>query len=732
MNLPKVENFSQLFLKEKLSGAKAEPAKAELVQSESRTAEKRPAKSAQSEGSKRTRQAANGRAKAPKEKGSKEVPAREGAAKSTGRGRTKAEPAKTIPAPKRYAAKSAKKETASTAEPAKQKKKSGAKSAAKAPAKTPAKRGRAGVRNGKQSLSKVTTSDVEIAPLAPTVSLAGEKRGGKTPRGKLKIIPLGGIEEIGKNLTVIEYEDDIILIDCGLMFPDDEMLGIDLVIPDITYLVKNASKIRGIVITHGHEDHIGALPYVLRQLNVPVYGTRMTLGILKNKLTEAGLASSAKLFLTRPGDVVKLGCFKVEFIESNHSIPDAVMLAIHTPLGILVHTGDFKIDSTPIIGEMVDLARLGQLGREGVLALMSDSTNAERSGYTMSERNVGETFDSIFKSCQSRIIIATFASNIHRIQQILDAAKKYGRKVAVSGRSMVNNVETAISLGVIKPPENVLIDIEMIKRYKDDQLVIITTGSQGETMSALYRMARSDHRQIQIVPGDLIVVSASPIPGNEKSVSNVINDLFKLGANVIYKSLAEVHVSGHACQEEQKLILALTKPKFFIPVHGEYRMLRKHMQTALAVGIPEKNVLIPQLGKTIELDRESIKLGAAVPSGKVLIDGLGVGDVGNIVIRDRKILSEDGVIVVVATLDRATSTLQSGPDIVSRGFIYVREAEQIMDDMKKVAYDAFCRCEDSRIKDWSAIKTNVKDALSNYIYAATGRRPMILPILMEL
>ena len=728
--MPKIENFSQLFLKEKLSGAKAEPARAELTQGENTAAEKRPAKSAQGEGNRRARPASGGRTKTPKEKGSKESSAKEGTAKSAGRTRAKAEPAKTIPAPKRYAAKTAKKETAPAAESAKQKR-GGAKTAAKAPAKAPAKRGRAGTRAGKQSLSKVTTSEVEIAPLAPTVSLA-EKRGGKAPRGKLKIIPLGGIEEIGKNLTVIEYEDDIILIDCGLAFPDDEMLGIDLVIPDITYLVKNASKIRGIVITHGHEDHIGALPYVLRQLNVPVYGTRMTLGILKNKLTEAGLASSAKLFLTRPGDVVKLGCFKVEFIESNHSIPDAVMLAIHTPLGVLVHTGDFKIDSTPIIGGMVDLARLGQLGREGVLALMSDSTNAERSGYTMSERNVGETFDSIFKNCHSRIIIATFASNIHRIQQILDAAKRYGRKVAVSGRSMVNNVETAISLGVIKPPENVLIDIEMIKRYKDDQLVIITTGSQGETMSALYRMARSDHRQIQIVPGDLIVVSASPIPGNEKSVSNVINDLFKLGANVIYKSLAEIHVSGHACQEEQKLILALTKPKFFIPVHGEYRMLRKHMQTALAVGIPEKNILIPQLGKTIELDRESIKLGAAVPSGKVLIDGLGVGDVGNIVIRDRKILSEDGVIVVVATLDRATSTLQSGPDIVSRGFIYVREAEQIMDDMKKVAYDAFCRCEDSRIKDWSAIKTNVKDALSNYIYAATGRRPMILPILMEL
>ena len=488
------------------------------------------------------------------------------------------------------------------------------------------------------------------------------------------------------------------------------------------------------MLTHGHEDHIGAIPYVLRKLNVPVYGTRMTLGILRGKLDEAGLLGSAKLFQCAAGDIISLGCFKVEFIRSNHSIPDAVMLAIHTPLGVVLHTGDFKIDSTPIIGEMIDLARIGELGREGVLALMSDSTNAERPGFTMSERKVGESFDQIFKqNADKRIIIATFASNIHRVQQILDAAKRYGRKVAVSGRSMINNVEAAVQLGVIALPDNVLIDISMINRYTKEQLVIITTGSQGEEMSALYRMAYSDHRQVVVGPGDLIVNSASAIPGNEKLVSKVVDELFKLGCDVIYQSLAEIHVSGHACREEQKMILALARPKFFIPVHGEYRHLVKHAQLAVATGVPEKNILVLQdNGKVIELDRETIRLNGQVTAGRVLIDGLGVGDVGNIVLRDRKLLSEDGLIIIVAALERASGMLVSGPDIVSRGFIYVREAENIMNDATEAAREALRHCEENGIREWGSIKTQVKDAVSNYIFAATHRRPMILPILMEI
>lgn len=594
----------------------------------------------------------------------------------------------------------------------------------------------AGNKNGrpkKKNLGNLVQGNDMVAPAPPTISAATLDLKGRFGKGKLKIIPLGGIGEIGKNITVFEYENDIIVVDCGLAFPDDEMLGIDLVIPDISYLTKNASKIRGILLTHGHEDHIGSLPYVLRELNVPVYGTRMTLGILRNKLEEAGLLGVAKLFQCEAGDIVKLGNFKVEFIRSNHSIPDAAMLAIHTPLGVVLHTGDFKIDATPIIGDMIDLKRVGELGDQGILALMSDSTNAERPGYTMSESKVGESFDSIFKqNADKRIIIATFASNIHRVQQIMDAAKKYGRKVAVSGRSMINNVEAAVKLGVIKLPDNVLIDISMLNRFPKEQIVLITTGSQGEVMSALYRMAYSDHRQVQVGPGDLIVNSASAIPGNEKLVSRVINELFKLGCDVIYESLAEIHVSGHACREEQKLLLKLARPKYFIPVHGEYRHLIKHAALARAVGVPAENIMILQEnGKVIELDRENIRFAGQVQAGHVLIDGLGIGDVGNIVLRDRKHLSEDGLVVIVAAIEKSTGALVSGPDIVSRGFIYVREAEKIMHDAQQAASSAFERCEQNGIRDWSNIKTQVKDAVSNYIFAATHRRPMILPILLE-
>ena len=600
-------------------------------------------------------------------------------------------------------------------------------------ARIPARNSR-GARPRKKNLANLVQGNDAVAPAPPTLPASSLNMRGKYGKGKLRIIPLGGIGEIGKNMTVFEYGEDMFVLDCGLAFPDDEMLGIDLVIPDITYLEKNAARVRGIVLTHGHEDHIGAIPYVLRKLNVPVYGTRMTLGILRGKLDEAGLLGSAKLFQCAAGDIISLGCFKVEFIRSNHSIPDAVMLAIHTPLGVVLHTGDFKIDSTPIIGEMIDLARIGELGREGVLALMSDSTNAERPGFTMSERKVGESFDQIFKqNADKRIIIATFASNIHRVQQILDAAKRYGRKVAVSGRSMINNVEAAVQLGVIDLPDNVLIDISMINRYTKEQLVIITTGSQGEEMSALYRMAYSDHRQVVVGPGDLIVNSASAIPGNEKLVSKVVDELFKLGCDVIYQSLAEIHVSGHACREEQKMILALARPKFFIPVHGEYRHLVKHAQLAVATGVPEKNILVLQdNGKVIELDRETIRLNGQVTAGRVLIDGLGVGDVGNIVLRDRKLLSEDGLIIIVAALERASGMLVSGPDIVSRGFIYVREAENIMNDATEAAREALRHCEENGIREWGSIKTQVKDAVSNYIFAATHRRPMILPILMEI
>lgn len=549
---------------------------------------------------------------------------------------------------------------------------------------------------------------------------------------KLKIIPLGGLNEIGKNMTVFEYGDDIIVVDCGIAFPDDDMPGVDLVIPDIAYLEKNKDKVRAFVITHGHEDHIGALPFVLKKINVPVYGTKLTIGLIEHKLKEHNILSSCKLNRVRAGDVLKLGkSFSVEIIRSNHSIAGSVALAIKSPAGTVVHTGDFKIDSTPIEGEMIDLTRLGELGREGVMLLMSDSTNVERKGYTMSERTVGDKFDEIFKNCTKRIIVATFASNVHRVQQIINAAAKYGRKVAVSGRSMENVVEVAIMLGYMTIPEKTLISIDDIKRYPDDQLVIVTTGSQGEAMSALFRMAYSDHRKVELTPNDLIIISASPIPGNEKTISRVINELFRHGTEVIYESLAEVHVSGHACQEELKMMLALTKPKFFMPVHGEYRHLHRHKQLGMQVGIDERNIFIMENGRVLEIDNNSAKMLGMVPSGKLLVDGLGVGDVGNIVLRDRKHLSNDGLIVCVVSISEDNGELVAGPDIISRGFVYVREAEDLMEEARKVTKDALDKCIAKGATDWSALKLAMRNALSDFMFAKTKRSPMILPVVME-
>lgn len=549
---------------------------------------------------------------------------------------------------------------------------------------------------------------------------------------KIKITPLGGILEIGKNLTVFEYGSDIVILDCGLAFPDDDMLGVDMVIPDWTYLIKHKNRIKGIVLTHGHEDHIGAIPYFLKEFNVPVYGTKLTLGILKYKLEEHGIVNSTKTVVVNPGETFKLGEFKVEYIRSNHSIADAVAVALHTPAGVILHTGDFKIDPTPIDGSMIDLARIGQLGNEGILALMSDSTNAERPGYTMSERTVGKTFDNIFENCDKRIFVATFASNIHRVQQVIDAAVKYKRKVAVSGRSMENVLSAAIELGYMKIPKNTLISLDEINRYPKDQLVIITTGSQGEPMAALSRMAFSGHKKANIEAGDLVIISASPIPGNEKAISNVINELLKHGAEVVYEALADVHVSGHACQEELKIILALAKPKFFIPVHGEYKHLCAHRDIAKQMGIPAKNIIMMDNGKMLEITQSSAKIVDTVPSGKILVDGLGVGDVGNIVLRDRKHLAQDGLIVIVLTMDKASGSVVAGPDIISRGFVYVRESEDLMEEMRYAAIDALDECMDKNISDWSTIKTVLKNAVGGYIFSKTKRKPMILPVIMDI
>lgn len=551
----------------------------------------------------------------------------------------------------------------------------------------------------------------------------------KNNSGKLKIIPLGGLEQIGMNITAFEYEDSIVVVDCGLAFPDDDMLGIDLVIPDITYLKQNINKVKGFVITHGHEDHIGALPYVLREINVPIYATKLTVGLIEHKLEEHDMLRTTRRKVIKFGQSINLGCFRIEFIKTNHSIQDAAALAIYSPAGIVVHTGDFKVDYTPVFGDAIDLQRFAEIGKKGVLALMCDSTNAEREGFTKSERTVGHTFDMIFSEhTNQRLIIATFASNVDRVQQIIYTAYKYGRKVVVEGRSMVNIISTASELGYLNIPEHTLIDINEMKNYPDEKMVLVTTGSQGESMAALSRMAADIHKKVTIKPGDLIVFSSHPIPGNEKAVSNVINELCEKGADVIFQ---DVHVSGHACQEEIKLIYSLVKPKYAIPVHGEYRHLKAQAKLAAELGIPKENIFIMKTGDVLSLDSESAKVTGKVETGGIMVDGLGVGDVGNIVLRDRQHLSEDGIIIVVLTLDRHSGMLLAGPDIVSRGFVYVRESEDLMDEARVAAEDALDDCLDRHITDWGKLKTSVKDALSAFVWKRTQRRPMILPIIME-
>jgi len=546
---------------------------------------------------------------------------------------------------------------------------------------------------------------------------------------KVKIIPLGGLEQIGMNITAFEYEDTIVVVDCGLAFPDDEMLGIDLVIPDVTYLKDNIEKVKGFVITHGHEDHIGALPYILTELNVPVYATKLTLGIIEGKLKEHNLTKSVKRKIVKYGQSINLGCFRIEFIRTNHSIADAAALAIFTPAGIIVHTGDFKIDYTPVFGDAIDLTRFGELGKKGVLALMCDSTNVMRPGFTMSEKTVGKTFDHIFaENATHRIIIATFASNVDRVQQIINSAYKYGRKVIIEGRSMVNVITTADELGYINIPENTLIDIETMKNYPDEQIVLITTGSQGESMAALSRMAASIHRKVTINPGDTVILSSTPIPGNEKAVSRVINELTRKGANVIFQ---DTHVSGHACQEEIKLIYSLVKPQYSIPVHGEYRHLIAQGELAQTVGVEKDNVIILSSGDVLEIGQEGAKIVDRVQAGGILVDGLGVGDVGNIVLRDRQNLAENGIIIVVMTLEKYSNQLLAGPDIVTRGFVYVRESENLIDEAKHVVSEAVYDCLNGNVNDWGKIKMVVKDSLSDYLWKKMKRNPMILPIIME-
>ena len=552
----------------------------------------------------------------------------------------------------------------------------------------------------------------------------------KDNTSKLKIIPLGGLEQIGMNITAFEYEDSIIVVDCGLAFPEDDMLGIDLVIPDVTYLKNNINKVKGFVITHGHEDHIGALPYVLKEVNVPVYATKLTIGLIENKLKEHGLLRTTKRKTIRHGQSINLGAFRIEFIKTNHSIADAAALAIYSPAGIVVHTGDFKVDYTPVFGDAIDLQRFAEIGKKGVLALMCDSTNAERPGFTMSERTVGHTIDGLFAEHRnSRIIIATFASNVDRVQQIIYSAYKFGRKVVVEGRSMVNVISTAQELGYIQIPENTLIDIEQMKNYTDEQLVLITTGSQGESMAALSRMAAHLHKKVSIKPGDTVIFSSNPIPGNEKAVSNIINDLSEQGADVIFQN---VHVSGHACQEEIKLIYSLVKPKYSIPVHGEYRHLKAHAGIAQSLGIPKDHIFLMHSGDVLSLDDSGAELAEGqAPTGAIMVDGLGVGDVGNIVLRDRQHLSEDGIMVVVLTLEKRSNQLVAGPDIVSRGFVYVRESEDLMGEAREVVEEALDSCLNRRISDWGKIKSAVKDALGDFVWKRTKRRPMILPIIME-
>lgn len=552
----------------------------------------------------------------------------------------------------------------------------------------------------------------------------------KNNNGKLRIIPLGGLEQIGMNITAFEYEDSIVVVDCGLSFPEDDMLGIDLVIPDVTYLKDNIDKVKGFVITHGHEDHIGALPYVLREVNVPIYATKLTIGLIDNKLKEHNLLRSTKRKVIKHGQSINLGCFRIEFIKTNHSIQDASALAIYSPAGIVIHTGDFKVDYTPVFGDAIDLQRFAEIGKKGVLALMCDSTNAERKGFTMSERTVGKTFDNIFAEHRNtRIIIATFASNVDRVQQIINFAYKYGRKVAVEGRSMVNVIGTAAELGYLQIPDKTLVDIDQIKNYPDDKVVLITTGSQGESMAALSRMAANIHKKVTIKPNDTIIFSSNPIPGNEKAVSKVINELSRKGADVIFQ---DAHVSGHACQEEIKLIYSLVKPKYSIPVHGEYRHLKAQAGLARDLGIPKENIFILSSGDVLELNEEEpAKVKEKVRTGAILVDGLGVGDVGNIVLRDRQHLAEDGIMIVVLTLEKHSSRLLAGPDIVSRGFVYVRESEDLMDEARIVVEDAIDICLDKHITDWGKIKNIIKDSLGDFLWKRTKRNPMILPIIME-
>ena len=546
---------------------------------------------------------------------------------------------------------------------------------------------------------------------------------------KLKIIPLGGLEQIGMNITAFEYEDSLVVVDCGLSFPEDDMLGIDLVIPDVTYLKENISKVKGFVITHGHEDHIGALPYVLKEVNVPIYSTKLTLALINNKLKEHNLTKSTKLKEVKHGQVINLGDFAIEFIKTNHSIQDASALAIYSPVGIVVHTGDFKVDYTPVFGDAIDLQRFAEIGRKGVLAVMCDSTNAERPGFTMSERTVGHVFDNLFNEYKTaRIIIATFASNVDRVQQIINTAYRFGRKVAVEGRSMVNVITTAAELGYLRIPDQTLIEIDQVKNYPDDQLVLITTGSQGESMAALSRMAASIHKKITIKPNDAIIFSSHPIPGNEKAVSKVINELSMKGAKVIFQ---DAHVSGHACQEEIKLIYSLVKPKYAIPVHGEYRHLTAQKHVVEELGYSNDNIFILKSGNVLEMDEHSAAVTGSVHTGAILVDGLGVGDVGNIVLRDRQHLAEDGIMIVVMTLERHSNVVLAGPDIVSRGFVYVRESEDLMDHAREVVEQALDGCLEKGITDWSKIKAAVKDALSDYVWKRTKRSPMILPIIME-
>ncbi|MBQ3540751.1 MAG: ribonuclease J [Phascolarctobacterium sp.] len=550
-------------------------------------------------------------------------------------------------------------------------------------------------------------------------------------QNKVQIIPLGGLGEIGKNMTVFRYGDDIILIDAGLMFPEDDMLGIDLVIPDITYLLENKDKVKAIFLTHGHEDHIGALPYVLKQIDVPVYGTALTLGILQGRLRENNVSDN-NLVTIKPGDKINVGAFNLEFIRVNHSIPDAISIVLKTPIGTIIHTGDFKFDQTPVDGQVTQFNKFAEFGDEGVLALLADSTNAERPGFTQSEKMVGQTFDDEFRYARNRIIVATFSSNVHRIQQVVDSAVKYKRKVAVIGRSMINVVNIAMELGYLRIPEGVLIDIDETNNYTSDQIVIITTGSQGEPMSALTRMAMNDHKKVDIMPGDTVIISATPIPGNEKLVARTIDHLYKLGADVIYEKSNGVHVSGHASQEEIKLMHNLVRPKYFIPVHGEYRHLIKHANLAKDLGMPSENIVIAENGSVIEISKNGIGINGKIQSGKVLVDGLGVGDVGNIVLRDRRQLSQDGIMIVVVTIDHETCHVVSGPDIVSRGFVYVREAEDLMEEAREKVLSALERCENNGVSEWSMIKSTIRDNLGRFLYERTRRRPMILPIIMEI